>query len=526
MRYPNNHSGKFKEITKKTKPSALKIKILKTIAIDGNKSKTDLVTRLIKSKGTISETVDELVNKKKFDEGYIRYSKNPEDEKTTKSGRPQEYFGLTEKGILFLIDQHELNYDEFWKMILNMSDKTSEYYIPDEKHSRWIKSNIDFNRIISHYEKTILDDSVKQFLHPVFSHILNDLPFIYRDAKTKRNIIPVLEILGKYGNLSEDKIIDKIGNLSENKIIDKIGNNNIDDNTLKELQKYILVIRWNDSTISLSQFGLLLLFYHIYNKSKYNPECNLGEMRLAHESYRDEDIKNIFEEQEKFYEQKEFKNNSTKTSRKTINREIDDIISRHIYLFPDIFKLKDSIPEMDSLDFVHVFVLLFFRLNDLKYILPQEKYADLQIHEYKQVMYLQTVKDFFRSGMNCLLTWLKEHQVSPLKYDNYERASYIGVDSLLLSELDMVLHSGCRYGKFSNEDVIKITSIGRPIKLLYQLCYLLSFGTAHYNLGFSNMDEFTENVNTKSIQNFILFRLNTGLKGEYPQQIDNNQTIS
>lgn len=439
---------------------------------------------------------------------------------------------------------------EFFKMLLYVCYKpNSSSLVPRPK----IKVSKAIDALVSNYLK-IKNVSVDLFLPPFFSNLLNELPFLYRDKELMAKGMLMLEVLGKHCKPS----------LKEINLFFKKNKEDFDETLFNTLIEKNLILMWNDERneerYSLSQFGLILLFYDIYEKSKkQNPKFLYDEVETLNSAHRYHDADKTMQDgielggsmrnkRLKLADRFDKERDTAKKkvigqkileafgpSDEAIDRGIENIISNNQFLFPQVFKLRECLPKFSPFSFVQLFVFLFFRQGDLKYILPKEAqkaYILLKKHEYKQGLYYNNLNDFFEIGKSCVLEWFKEQGInSHPTIGDLQSKDNIG----WLDKIENDLDHGEEYLKSNYEDsmkdsptplpsqvkeilqrrkgytkdyVFKLKSIEKIIRLLIKLRNILNRPDIRMQLGFFD-ETFFEDLTIRSIQNAVTFQFFT-----------------
>lgn len=208
-------------------PSELQKKILLEISREGSSSSL-LSKNLEKKYPDVIDAIKILKDKK------LIFSR---DEKKGR-GKKQIYYGLTDAGIKYLIEQ-QFSDKDFWKMIFFIYDVTTKHkevtFTVDGLLEGHIKNKLKIT------EKT-----------PFYFHYL--LNFSEKISKEEhRSHIKVLKLFGKEGRISQIRIINKFSENGNANVMAIIDNALLENNFL-----YVYKIK-NKIYYELSQFGLLYL---------------------------------------------------------------------------------------------------------------------------------------------------------------------------------------------------------------------------------------------------------------------------
>lgn len=203
------------------KKSKSEVRILEYIAEKGIQSKTTLVYGLFQEKFHDSEQEKDPVKKEKMKkQTYKKYYPTINDavfklvdkedkkdvvkmlqlieSKKTKYGehysKPQNYFGLTDDGVKWLVNKHSLSPNKFAKLIITVFNEENNH-----------KLSVSIEKIVSDYEKNYFQISRDYFNSISTIKILNVVNKIYNDKIFLEKIKKPLMLLIKNKNLNSQK---------------------------------------------------------------------------------------------------------------------------------------------------------------------------------------------------------------------------------------------------------------------------------------------------------------------------------
>ena len=338
-------------------------KILKKIAIEGNQFQKDLETNLEKGRTRSSGNIGDAIKKLKRD-GLIHPANKPSNVEKEKKGEritARTYFGITEDGILYLIEHHLLNIEEFWKMLFNCFNRDLQFVVEIKNENQWINPQFDIKKIILEFEKTNLHLS-REYIFPqnfkihfqnfknlaIFEDWFSQSVEDHGDGtdnnllNKKQVICSLYEILG---------ILAQNGKLNRNELYSKLKRHKWKkyQNILEQASEQGLVIVWQNKqeTIGLSPIGLLLFIYNDFEEFRRK---NLTRNGI------------------------EFQKQIRKMKRKT-----EKIIITHELLFPHIFKKWKELTRIGIFELLVLFRYFFYENYDVEYWFPEHAEEEMNL---------------------------------------------------------------------------------------------------------------------------------------------------
>jgi len=493
------------------------LKILKKIAINNNQSNQSLQKTLGLSQPRIAEKIIELANDHHH---YIQKANRPLT--ADKTERAQNYYGLTEKGIEFLIQCNYLSPEEFCQMFINVSDTNFQYFIED-KEPKWINSNLDLNKIINLYEKYYFNFSRKHFSSDTTRLILNS--FLYPTEKLEKfftRISPILLKLAIDGKLTFQKINEF---------------NKIKKNTLLEMNQLGLVFLWKEEEKwSITQFGLLLLFKQItYKIISFEKEFALYMKHIIDvPSKKDKKIlKDIFKSDKNLYK---LMYKSRNKQEKELISLINKIVEKNYLLLPEIFsesrwQLLKS--EINELELVLTLIHFYFQRRRFPTIYDNaDALVLLQSQKTMEIFYRNKMETEWFYFINFIKTfWITEHifDVHPIEKNGFLSYKFLELstksdDELRQQELKKWKKLGIKRYPFRDEvfdeSLAKFRQIIPLFREVIKIEQILGRRNVHsFEFEFCSQKDFEKNPLQESLRNVMAFRFFVYLRNNFSKEI-------
>lgn len=348
---------KAKLILKKPhrKRNELGIDILHEVAEHGKQSEKSLSKRLDLKESTINVALEKMEKKNK----WINVIKLAET--TGRRGRPQKYYGLTEKGIKFLVTQ-KISAKEFWKMMFFVFDESTNHKLkiaPDEVLSEYEIHNLHISKEHSPFYFAERLDGTDFKLISNYEH----------EKENYETIKKIIKLLGYEGPSTLIKIFKKLKINVEGQVYNSSDIN--EPRLIKRMMNDGLITKTNSNTYRLSHVGLLLLVNDI-------AESTMGI--INHLSLSNEMLDQI-------------------------KKRIDMIVSNNHKLLPMVFgkweelkKIKDEVILFRMLR-----ILYFKKKSDVIFPIQLGGIQELfDAQRSMEIVYRQKMKKMFVEGMQVL----------------------------------------------------------------------------------------------------------------------------
>ena len=450
---------KFLQINGKKKqgsPPTTEITILRHLARNGNKTRSEIGDEFDKKRQEIKDAVQKLDEKKlvvtwcpdcnKPLENYSEWDKHVEtvqhisNKNNFKKGIPQ--IAITKGGFYVALDDNYLDkymYSElktlFWKPI------TSEQFWKNLSNSNYSDSEI--NIIAELFEERVLKIDQSHVIPQLFLEKINDKDLHDYGSNATKNpledrvetIPPILKIISKNEPMTPSQIIQKLKNIDITDIgilIDEgLIRENYDRPDLTQLDTDELFVK-SHARYDLTHLGLLELFFLIFKDANldlyYNRHPNLIKRN-------DSDPKPIsFEDWDK----------SKDPHAKKIVKELDILRLKYVDLLPDIFK-ENNFKKL-GITFSKVVALLLRLYKNLDY-LPKIETKIMSNIQFNTLQRLDNIRqDFYHNKIREHLDISDEtrHMIQWNKNTRSLYWQYINLDETEEPELNQTLNDRIR----------------------------------------------------------------------------------